>query len=110
MAAYTSINLPLFSDYYYSYSINLDDTNTVYVIEIQYNDYTEQWYMSLFTEDQVTILAGVALVPLYPIALDYALGDITGFFWLSPIPTLPTDKYAESPEALSKYYTFEYIP
>lgn len=110
MATYTSISLPLFEDYFYSYSISLDETSTVYVIEIQYNDYAEQWFMSLFTEDQETLLAGIALVPEYPIALDYALGNITGFFWLLPIPEIPSDKYSEEPEALSQYFTFEYVP
>jgi len=110
MTTYTSVNLPLFSDYFYEYSISLQDDNDVYIIEIQYNDYSKKWFMSLYTEDRSLIIAGLALLPKYPIAIDYILPNLTGFFWLYPIPSITSEKYKEVPEALSQYYTFEYIP
>lgn len=110
MTTYTSVVLPLYPDYFYEYSISLQEDNDVYVIEIQYNDYSKKWYMSLYTEDRMLLVAGLPLLPKYPIAVDYIIPNLTGFFWLYPIPSITSEKYQEDPEALSQYYKFEYIP
>jgi|SRR6195952_2915548 len=107
MTTYNYVNLPLESDYYYSYSVVLEDNS--YVLEIQYNDYCDTWFLSVFTEDQELIVAGLALVPGYPIGQDYVIPNLSGFFWLYPIPNITTEKYKEDPEVLSQYYTLKYI-
>lgn len=109
MINYTSVSLPLYSDYFYDYSISLEDDNEVYIVEIMYNDYSKKWFMSLYTEDQTLLVASLPLLPKYPIAIDYVIPNLKGFFWLYPIPSIKSEKYKEDPESLSQYYTFEYI-
>lgn len=106
MTTYSYVDLPLYSDYFYSYTVALEDNS--YVVEVVYNQYATVWYMSLYTEDQEPIVQGIALVPEYPILADYVIPNLSGFFWLYPIPTMPSDKYAESPEALAQYFTLKY--
>jgi hypothetical protein len=101
------IDLPLYEDYFYSYSVTLE--SNVYNIEIYYNDYSKKWFMDIYTEDQVLVLAGVALVPEYPIAIDYVVPNISGFFWLYPIATITSSKYQTEPESLAQYFTFKYV-
>lgn len=101
------IELPLYEDFYYSYSVTLE--NNVYNLEISYNDYSKKWFMDIYTEDQELVLAGIALLPEYPITIDYVIPNLRGFFWLYPIPSIVTEKYQTEPESLSQYYTFKYI-
>lgn len=107
MAIRTVLPLLLFEDFFYSYEISIDDIS--YTIEIVYNDYATTWYMSLYTEDMEPIFLGAALLPGYPIAKDYAIYPLTGFFLLSSIPSITTEKYKEEPENLSQYYTLSYV-
>lgn len=101
------IILPLFEDAFYSYSVALED-NT-YVINIRYNERSEQWIMDLLDAASNPIVAGVGVVPLYPIMLDYAITNMTGFFWLEPIAEMNTEQYKQYPEKLNQYYRMFYI-
>lgn len=107
MASYDYVDLPLYADSFYSYSVSLE--NVSYTIEILYNERQKLWHMSLFTEDGDPIIQGIALVPQYPILQGYLIDGLTGFFWLTPIPSLTSEKYITEPESLNQYYTFKYI-
>jgi len=107
MSSYNYVDLLLFPDYFYSYSVNLEDDT--YNLEFQYNDFAKLWYLSIYTEDQLPLILGVALVPGYPISGDYIIEGLSGFFWLYPIQKIYTDKYQEFPENIDQYYTFKYI-
>lgn len=106
MADY-KVDLPLYSDPFYSYTISLED-NT-YSMEFVLNERAGMWYMSMFTEDGEPIVRGIALVPNYPLLADYVIPELTGFFLLLPIPSITTEKYKEEPEYLSQYYTLRYL-
>lgn len=107
MTIKTVVPLPLFEDFFYSYEVSIQDNS--YTIEIVYNSYSTLWSMSLYTEDRVPIVMGMTLIPGYPIASDYAIYPLTGYFLLSAIPSITTEKYKEEPEALSQYYTLRYV-
>jgi hypothetical protein len=107
MTTWTEVDLPLYSDPFYSYSVSLE--NITYSVEIRYYQRDGIWRMSLFLEDQTPIAQGIALVPEYPILQDYNIEGMSGFFWLYPIPSIKTEKYVEDPEHLDQYYTFKYI-
>lgn len=107
MTTWTEVDLPLYSDPYYSYSVSLE--GVTYSLEIRYYQRDNLWRMSLLLEDQTPIAQGIALVPEYPILQDYNIPDMTGFFWLYPVPSIKTEKYIEEPESLNQYYTFKYV-
>lgn len=108
MSTYSYIDLPLYTDYYYSYTVSLERNS--YVVEIYYNSYGKKWYMDLYTEDQEPVVLGLALLPEYPIAIDYILPNLSGFFWLYPVPEIgKKEKYKTDPEALAQYYSLKYV-
>jgi hypothetical protein len=106
VSTFSYVDLPLFPDYFYSYSVNLQDDS--YNIEICYNEYAKTWYMSIYTEDQELVVAGIALLPSFPLTQDYVIPGLSGFFWLYPIPSITTEKYKEEPEHLDQYYMLRY--
>jgi hypothetical protein len=80
-----------------------------YVLKVRYNERSEQWFLDFYREDTTAIMLGVGIVPNYPIALDYAIAGLNGFFWLESIAELPTEDYKTYPEELYQYYRFFYI-
>lgn len=107
MITVSSVSLPLYSDYYYSYVVNLEGNS--YTLDFKYNDRGSKWFLSLLDSDGNPIVQGVALVPNYPITEDYVIPNLSGFFWLSPIPTVNTEKPKEFPRDIAQYYVFEYV-
>lgn len=104
--ALVNINLPLYSDPYYSYAVSLQGTS--YIVELIYNERCSLYFMNLLTADSVPILEGVGVVPSYPVALDYALFPLTGWFWLEPKEILLSEPYKAYPDKLDQYYNFYY--
>lgn len=107
MATYDYVELPLYSDSFYSYSVGLEEQT--YTIEILYNERQERWHMSLFDQDGEALVRGVTMVPQYPLLKDINTDVLTGFFWLTPIAVINTEKYQTEPESLNQYYKFKYI-
>lgn len=101
------VTLPLFDDYEYSYTIALQ--SLTYIITFKYNERKALWFMDLATEDSTPVISGVGVVPNYPIALDYALGNLKGYFWLENIPDINTEQYKTFPDKLRQYYRYFYI-
>lgn len=108
MAIYNQVDLPLYDDADYSYSVSLQSQS--YVIRVYYVERTQLWYFSVFEENQTPIFQGLALVPEYPITLDYLKSELTGFFRLVPIPAYKiVDPYLLYPDKIAQYYTFSYV-
>ena len=101
------ISMPLYSDQDYRYQISLE--GNTYVFRVYYNARMQLWMMDLSLENGSSILSGVGLVPNYLIAEDYALPDLTGFFYLEPIENINTERYKTNPTSLAQYYRLFYI-
>ena len=98
--------LSLYSDPYYSYAVSLQGNS--YIIEFIYNERCSLYFINLLTADSVPILEGMAAVPTYPIALDYAISPLTGWFWLEPKEITLSEPYKTYPDSLDQYYNFYY--
>lgn len=102
-----NVILPLFADAYYSYSISLEGNS--YILEFIYNERAELYYLNLKDAASNPIVLGAALVPNYPIMLDYSLPDLTGGFWLEKKSlSSQSEPYKTYPDKLNEYYDFYY--
>lgn len=90
----------------YEYSVSLEGNS--YIIEMIFNERSQLYFMSLYDADRNPIVLSAALVPGYPIMLDYALPNLTGFFLLIQKGTLQSEPYKEFPDKLSQYYSLVY--
>tara|TARA_R110000744_G_C19371770_1_gene563166 strand:+ start:36674 stop:37000 length:327 start_codon:yes stop_codon:yes gene_type:complete len=100
------ISLPLYSDYFYSYNVSLEGVS--YNIKFKYNTRSQQWSFDLYSRDNTPVILGIVLVPNYPIMFDYEIDNLTGYFWLTEIPSISDNKIEQYPEALNKYYRLYY--
>lgn len=91
----------------YSYSVSLEGNS--YVLEFNYNERMKLYCMSILTAENIPVVEGVAVVPNYPITLDYNIPELTGYFWLTEIATIISEPYKEFPENINEYYTYQYI-
>lgn len=101
------IDLPLFPDSYYTYTVALQGTS--YTLVFTYNERCALYFVDLLTSDNVPIVVGEALVPNYPIFKDYAIFPLTGFFWLEEKATIISEPYKIYPDSIDQYYNFYYI-
>lgn len=104
---YIEVSLPLYTDFYYSYTAGLED-NT-YTLDFKYNSWSKKWFLSLFDEDGNALVESLALIPKYPVGVNYIIAGLSGYFLLYPIPSVTSDKYTDSPEDIAQYYTLSYI-
>lgn len=104
--ALKGVNLPLFDVPYYSYSASLEGNS--YVFKFIFNERSQLYYLSLFDSDREPVFLSVAVVPGYPIGIDYALTNLSGFFWLEQKGELQSEPYKLFPDKLSEYYTLSY--
>lgn len=100
------VNLILDDSPLYEYTVALEGNS--YIIEMQYNERSQLYFMYLYDSDRNPIVLGAAVVPGYPIMLDYALPNLSGFFLLIQNGQLDSEPYKEFPDKLSQYYTFVY--
>lgn len=103
----TYVDIPLLSDPYYDLSISLEGRS--YIIEFVYNERSQLYYMNLYNDDRDAIVRGQALIPEYPIFIDYALSNLSGYFWLLNNSSLISEPYKTYPENISQYYSLVYI-
>lgn len=94
------IPIPLYSDAFYTYRISLEGNS--YTLNFYYNERAEGWFFDIYEEGGVPVVLGERLVANYPILLDYALSDLTGYLWLEPIGD-SVERYRTDPFLLSKY-------
>jgi hypothetical protein len=99
--------VPLYEDPFYSYAISLEGES--YILEFQYNERAELYFLSIYTADREPVVLGVGVVPYYPITLDYILPGLSGYFWLEEKATYNSEPYKEYPDKIHEYYNAYYI-
>ena len=101
------IDIPLFSDTYYTYAIPLEGVS--YNLEFVYNERAQLYYINLYDADMNALVLGEALVPNYPIFQDYQLPPLTGSFWMEEKANIVSEPYKKFPDSIDQYYTLFYI-
>ena len=101
------IDVPLLDEPFYDLSISLQGNS--YILEFTYNERMSLYTLSLFDAERNPIVLGVGLVPEYPILLDYAIPNMTGYFLLTRKPTNISEPYKLYPDQLSQYYYLMYV-
>lgn len=100
------INLPLREISNYFFTVSLE--GIAYEIWLYYNERMQQWIFNLSDVQGNKIVMGEALVPEYPMFLDYILPDLTGAFILVPIGKTQNETVI-NPFQISRYYNFYYV-
>lgn len=101
------VSLVLSEEPFYEYSVALEGNS--YILQFVYNERAQSYFLSLFTAEREPIVMGEALVPSYPIFIDYALANLTGYFYLQENATIVSEPYKTYPDKISEYYTFFYM-
>lgn len=105
MAVY-NVSLPLYNEADYQYGVSLEGNS--YVLEFIYNERCKLYFLSLFSSDLEPIVQGIAVTPSYPIMIDYALPNLSGWFWLEVKSELLSEPYKTYPQDIDQYYNFYY--
>jgi len=100
------VPIPLYEDAFYTYRISLESNS--YTFNAYYNERMTGWCFDIYEEGGVPVVLGERLVALYPILLDYAFPNLTGYIWLEPIGK-SVERYRTDPFLLSKYFRCFYI-
>jgi len=101
------IAMPLFGDSYYTYSIAFQGLS--YILEFIYNERAKLYFINLLDADNNPIVMGEALVPNYPVFLDYAIFPLTGFIWMEEKADIISEPYKTYPDAIDQYYNLFFI-
>lgn len=101
------VDVPLLNEPYYDLTISLEGNS--YILEFIYNERLSLYTFSLFDSQKVPLVQGQALVPEYPLFLDYNLKDLSGYFYLTKKSDLVSEPYKDYPDQLKDYYYFMYI-
>ncbi|PUB40056.1 hypothetical protein C8K58_11442 [Pseudomonas sp. GV047] len=109
MTQTVSIEMPLYSDTKYRYGISLEGKS--YQFTFYWNERCSQWQVDLRQDDQTPLVLGYALVPQYPMMLDYTLEEygLTGYFLLLPINSTISNKITESSNIMSEFFSLFYV-
>ncbi len=101
------VDIPLLDEPFYDLSISLEGNS--YIVEFTYNERMSLHTLSLYDAERNPIVLGVGLVPEYPILLDYAIPNMTGYFLLTRKPSNISEPYKVYPDQLSQYYYLVYV-
>jgi hypothetical protein len=101
-----NVPLPLYDEEDYSYSVSLEENS--YTLRFIYSERSSLYFLSLYDEDDVLIIGGLALTPNYPLLLDYPLPNLTGWLWMQEISKIISQPYKVYPDKISQYYTLSY--
>lgn len=102
--------LPMYTDTYYRYTINLEGRQRTMVY--YWNEREGAWHFDLKDADGTSVLLGQKIVAQYPIAADYRLEgrNLSGYFILLPNNTStrldPTDS-SVAPQFFKFYYIYQ---
>lgn len=105
--AIKSVDLPLFPNASYQYTTTLQ--RKTYKLKIVWNERASKWFLNLYDEDGTPLVLGVGLVPYYPIAIDYHIEGLTGYFALLPLAENWQGTYEKDPRNIYDYFSFHYI-
>jgi len=106
----TFIQLPLYAERNYTYGMSLE--GRAYTLTFKWNRKSRSWYIDIRLEDRTPIVLGIALVPQYPIIVDYNLEEVglNGHFELLPVnPDLASkvgEEFSTVPEFFRLYYVY----
>lgn len=107
MATLMYVNMPLFPDAFYTYSMAFEGNS--YNLEFIYNERSKLYFINLYDADNNPIVVGEALVPGYPIFLDYALFPLTGYLFMEENASILAEPYKTFPDSIDQYYSLFYI-
>jgi hypothetical protein len=111
MAVTNFIEMPLFADLAYRYSLSLEGQS--FQFKFYWVQRATQWQFDIRQEDQTPIVLGYALVPQFPMLEDLPLEGfgLTGHFALMPVniavSTAITQESSVMPEFFKLYYQYE---
>ncbi|ATW58384.1 hypothetical protein CNR37_00177 [Pseudomonas phage ventosus] len=103
------IEMPLFSDEKYRYSIPLEGTSWQFTF--YWNGRAGQWHMDILREDQTPLVLGQPLVAQYPMLIDYNLEEqgLTGYFLLMPVNVEITTQITEDSSVVPEFFKLYYV-
>lgn len=101
------VDIPLSADPFYELTISLEGNS--YILEFVYNERAKLYFLNLYDSDRQPIVLSQAMIPEYPILLDYNLPNLSGSFWLLKKATLISEPYKDYPDSINQYYDFVYI-
>lgn len=101
------VELPLEDLPIYDFSISLEGVS--YIVEMIYNERDGLYFMTLYTAEKERLVSGLAVVPSFPISVDYPLPNLSGYFLLRKKGVLLAEPYKEYPDRLKQYYDFLYV-
>lgn len=102
---YSWINLPLYDDWDYKYTVPVGSQNIEW--RIYYSDRTETWMLDASLSTGEPIVQGIALLKLTPM-FENKIEGVNGFLWLEPIAQESNEALLH-PDLLYKYYNLYYI-
>lgn len=105
----TFIELPLYAERKYSYGISLEGVS--YTLTFYWNRKAKSWHMDIHLEDRTQVVLGVALVPQYPMLVDYNLEEIgmNGHFELMPVNADLSSKAGEEFSIIPEFFRLYYV-
>lgn len=103
------VELPLYNQRNYTYGVSLEGRS--YVLSFYWSVKSRQWHMDLRLEDRTPILLGQALVPQYPMFVDYNLEELgmTGYFELMPVNVALSTKVSEAGDIVPEFFKLYYV-
>lgn len=102
------IQLPLFNDTYYSYSINLE--GNTYVLEFLYVERAKTWIFYLKDSEQNVLISGQRLTPNTLLFNNYKIDNLTGGFYYTPTSDeTDPDNMQSNVEQPKDFFRFFYI-
>lgn len=101
------VDLPLLDEADYRYTVALQ--GDYYTLRFTYNEVMKLYTLMILDSNQNPLLAGVAVVPNYPIAADYVLPGLSGAFLLLSKTEQEKEFYKMYPQQINQYYTFHYV-
>ena len=85
--------LPLYSDFYYTYEVELGSKN--YTLTFRYNQRLDLYVMDVQNPDEEMVIQGIPLTPFFPLLKPYVLSELSGFFCLVPYQVPDSGRYPE---------------
>lgn len=102
------VNIPLSSSLSYEMAVALEGSS--YTLSMEYNSRQKLYYMSLYDSEKNPVIVGVPIVPTYPIANNYVIPSLNGFFLLiNKSSDIYFEAYKLYPEKISEYYDLVYV-
>lgn len=103
------VELPLYLDEKYRYGIALESVSWQFTF--YWNGRAGQWHMDIRREDQTPLVLGQALVPQYPMLVDYNLEEsgMTGYFLLLPINNAIVDEITKDHTIIPEFFRLYYV-